>query len=241
MVKRQGNTDWAINKTHQLLAGKAAFFPSNMSQPLIKKLKWCRWKITFLTRSSVCHVLFRSPMFVLNCIILWLCQVWAMFSVIPSDFVKLIRTDHLSAWAQVISADWVKKTYLSLPYNKERDEQIYPLTWVTYLVWKQTTVSNSIGTTIVHGCFFRGKKLILESVFDSMRYLIKAHTFYYSPLNGKCLFAPQRNESIWQNMPNIWWFLLAFFFWFFFLQSNLYFDFTENNLQSLSNYYTVMS
>jgi len=69
-VKWQANTDWAINKTHQLLAGKAAFFPSNMSQPLIKKLKWCRWKITFLTRSSVCHVLFRSPMFVLNCIIL---------------------------------------------------------------------------------------------------------------------------------------------------------------------------
>lgn len=52
-----------------------------------------------------------------------------MFSVIPSDFAKLIRTDHLSAWAQVISADWMKKTYLSLPDNKERDEQIYPLTW----------------------------------------------------------------------------------------------------------------
>lgn len=52
-----------------------------------------------------------------------------MFGVIPSDFMKLIRTDHLSAWAQVISADWVKKTYLSLPYNKERDERIYPLTW----------------------------------------------------------------------------------------------------------------
>lgn len=51
-----------------------------------------------------------------------------MFGVIPSDFTKLIRTDHLSVWAQVISADWVKKTYLSLRYNTERDEQIYPLT-----------------------------------------------------------------------------------------------------------------
>lgn len=70
VVNWQGNTDWAINKTHQLLAGKPSFFPSNMSRPLIKKLKCCRWKITFLTRSSVCHVLFRSPMFVLNCIIL---------------------------------------------------------------------------------------------------------------------------------------------------------------------------
>lgn len=24
----------------------------------------------------------------------------------------------------------MKKTYLSLPYNKERDERIYPLTWI---------------------------------------------------------------------------------------------------------------
>lgn len=120
IVKWQGNTDWALNKTHQLLAGNAAFFLSNMSQPLIKKLKWCRWKITFLTRSSVCHVLFRSPMFVLNCIILRLCQVWAMFSVIPSDFVRLIRTDHLSHGHKLSQqTEWKGLIYLCLLIKKE--------------------------------------------------------------------------------------------------------------------------
>lgn len=120
IVKWQGNTDWALNKTHKLLAGNTAFFLSNMSQPLIKKLKWCRWKITFLTRSSVCHVLFRSPMFVLNCIILRLCQVWAMFSVIPSDFVRLIRTDHLSHGHKLSQqTEWKGLIYLCLLIKKE--------------------------------------------------------------------------------------------------------------------------
>lgn len=41
-LTRRGNTDGAINKTQQLLAAKAAFFPSTMSRALIKKLKWCR-------------------------------------------------------------------------------------------------------------------------------------------------------------------------------------------------------
>lgn len=60
-----------------------------------------------------------------------------MFRVIPSDFAKLIRTDHLSAWAHVIAADWGKKTYLSLPYNKERDEEIYLLTWEEWDIWSK--------------------------------------------------------------------------------------------------------
>lgn len=67
-----------------------------------------------------------------------------MFSVIPSDFVKLIRTDHLLAWAQVTSADWVKKIYLSLPYNKERDEQIYPLTWKDSHIWGENKLESVI-------------------------------------------------------------------------------------------------
>lgn len=106
-----------------------------------------------------------------------------MFSVIPSDFVKLIRTDHLSAWARVISADWVKKTYLSLPYNKERDEQIYPLTWKESHIWceKKTTVSNSIENTVVHGCCFMNKNAYAESTFNSIKYLTKAYTFYFCP------------------------------------------------------------
>lgn len=49
----------------------------------------------------------------------------------------------------------MKKTYLSLPDNKERDEQISPLTWKeSHILWKQTEGSNSIENTLIHECFF---------------------------------------------------------------------------------------